>query len=146
MSGYDLPFLNAGLNGSATILLIVGFVAIKAGLVKVHKAAMLAALTVSATFLASYLYYHFAVRGGAHTSYDESVGPVPTRVYAVILLTHTLLAIVAAPMAIVSAWLGITNRIDRHRRLARWALPIWLYVSVTGVVVFWILKDQYPRG
>lgn len=142
IDGHDLPAVNAVLNSTCTVLLLAGYVAIRRRLVQVHQVCMIAALVVSALFLGSYLYYHFAVKAGRPTPFT---GPTDVRtVYLTILLSHTILAIVAAPMALVSAYLGWTNRLQRHVRLARWTLPIWLYVSVTGVVVYWMLYRLYP--
>lgn len=138
----DWPSFNAALNGTCGILLVAGYVAIRGGQVLVHKACMLAALGVSAVFLASYLYYHIVIRGGAPTRFS---GPSEVRlVYLAILMSHTVLAALVAPLAIYTAWRGLTGKIDRHVRVARWTLPIWLYVSVTGVVVYWMLYHLYP--
>lgn len=142
MSGYDLPWLNAGLNSAATVLLILGFVAIRTGHVRLHKGLMLTALATSAVFLVSYLTYHFAVRGGTATRYDGEYRSV----YVAILLSHTILAALVAPLAVISAGLGMAGKIPVHRCVARVTLPLWLYVSVTGVLVFLFLKDLYPRG
>ncbi len=140
MNGYDLPVMNAALNGSAAVLLIGGYAAIKSGMIRLHKAAMLTALATSAVFLTSYLYYHFAVRHGQATRYvGEWRGA-----YVAVLVSHTILAALAAPLALTTAWLGLTNRLKWHRRIARVTLPIWLYVSITGVVVYLFLKDLYP--
>jgi uncharacterized membrane protein YozB (DUF420 family) len=140
----DLPSLNACLNAASALLLLAGFVAIKRGKVRFHLCCMLTALGVSTVFLASYLYYHFAVRGGAPTRF-EGQGWVRS-VYFAILLTHTVLAATVAPLALSTAYLGLRGRLDRHRRIARWTLPIWLYVSVTGVVVYWMLYRLYPSA
>lgn len=140
MSGFDLPVLNAGLNASATILLVGGFIAVKAGLVRLHKGVMLTALATSAVFLVSYLYYHFAVRSGQATRYSGEW----RWLYLSVLLSHTVLAALAAPLALLTAWLGLSNRLVWHKRIARVTLPIWLYVSITGVVVYLFLKDLYP--
>jgi putative membrane protein len=144
MSGYDLPTLNAALNGTCTVLLVSGYAAVRAGRVRLHQALMLSALAVAAVFLASYLYYHFVVTGGQPTRYTGE-GWLRLAYFAV-LLSHTVLAAVVAPLALVTAYLGLRGRIATHRRLARWTLPIWLYVSVTGVAVYLFLKDLYPRG
>lgn len=144
MSGYDLPFLNACLNGSAAVLLMIGYVAIKRRWVTCHKAAMLTALVVSGAFLASYLYYHLEVRGGQSTRYEAS-GPARAA-YLALLVSHTILAAVVAPMAIVTATLGCLGRLRSHIWIARITLPMWLYVSVTGVSIYLILKDHYPTG
>jgi putative membrane protein len=144
MNAYDLPLVNAGLNGCAAVLLLLGFVAIKRRRVQLHKSAMLAALAASVLFLSSYLYYHLVVRQGQSTRYEaaglQRIG------YLALLLSHTVLAAVAAPMAIVTACLGISKRLTWHVRLARITFPIWLYVSVTGVLLYLILKDHYPTG
>jgi protein SCO1 len=137
-----LPSLNAGLNGTCGVLLILGFVFIRKRWIGIHKACMFAALAVSAVFLGSYLYYHFAVLDGRPTRFGGE-GPIRT-VYLGILLSHTLLAVAVAPLAIRVTYLGLRNRLGRHMALARWTLPIWLYVSVTGVVVYWMLYHVYP--
>jgi uncharacterized membrane protein YozB (DUF420 family) len=110
---------------------------------------MLAALAVSALFLASYLYYHFAVLGGKPTYFSERAPDAPVwvaRLYYGILLSHTLLAVVVAPLALVTAYLGLSGRFKRHVKIARWTLPLWLYVSITGVVVYWMLYRLYPAS
>jgi uncharacterized membrane protein YozB (DUF420 family) len=142
-----LPAVNASLNGTSAVLLVLGYAAIRGRRILLHKVCMLAALAVSSAFLASYLFYHFGVIRGQHTSFRERVPQAPewvAEVYLAILLTHTLLALAAAPLALVTAYLGLKNRLARHVRLARWTLPIWLYVSVTGVVVYWMLYRLYP--
>lgn len=140
MSGYDLPKLNAVLNATATVLLLAGFVAIRTKRVRLHMTLMLLALTTSAVFLGSYLTYHLAVRGGESTRYiGEYRGA-----YLAVFLTHAVLAPVATVMAIVTARLALKGRFHTHRWVARITLPIWLYVSVTGVVIFLFLKDLYP--
>jgi uncharacterized membrane protein YozB (DUF420 family) len=142
MTPDDLPALNAVLNATSGLLLVLGYAAIRRRRVALHKVCMLAALVVSALFLCSYLYYHFAVKGGEPTRFQ---GPDAARaVYLAVLLSHTVLAVVAAPLALITAWLGLSDRLKRHTRLARWTLPIWLYVSVTGVVVYWMLYRLYP--
>jgi putative membrane protein len=141
MSGNDLPLVNAFLNGTATLLLIIGFVAIKMRMVTLHKTTMLTALVVSAAFLTSYLTYHFGVRGGQATKYTGEW----RELYVPILLSHTVLAATAAPLALMTAILGLRGRFKWHVRLARWTLPIWLYVSITGVVVYLFLRDYYTK-
>jgi uncharacterized membrane protein YozB (DUF420 family) len=130
----DLPAVNATLNGAAAVLLVWGFTLIRGGRKRAHRNVMLAAFTVSILFLVSYVIYHanMGTVRFAHT------GPVRT-VYFVILITHTLLAACVPPLAIVTLSRGLRGRFDRHRAIARWTLPIWLYVSVTGVVVYWML-------
>src|SRR5713101_3803381 len=138
----DLPTVNATLNGASAVLLMTGYAAIRQRKIGIHKTCMLTALAVSTVFLASYLYYHFVVRGGRPTPFTgEGVARV---VYFAVLGSHTLLAVVTAPLAIITAYLGIRDRLEKHRRIARWTLPIWLYVSITGVVVYWMLYHFYP--
>jgi uncharacterized membrane protein YozB (DUF420 family) len=146
MTGDDLPALNAFLNATSAVLLVLGYVAIRRRQVTVHKTCMLTAVAVSAVFLASYLTYHFAVRHGQPTSFAERWPQSPDwvrYVYYAVLASHTLLAVPAAPLALASAYLGLRGRYPRHVRLARWTLPIWLYVSVTGVVVYGMLYRLY---
>jgi uncharacterized membrane protein YozB (DUF420 family)/cytochrome oxidase Cu insertion factor (SCO1/SenC/PrrC family) len=130
----DLPTVNALLNSTCALLLLVGFAAIRLRFLAAHKALMLLALGVSILFLASYLYYHF--HAGA-TPFERS-GSIRV-VYFGILISHTLLAVAAAPLALFTAWQGLRGRLARHVRVARWTLPIWLYVSLTGVLVWWML-------
>ena len=140
------PPLNAALNAAAGGLLLVGFAAIRLRRVRIHVACMLSALAVSAVFLASYLYYHLAVRHGLPTKFGDQWPLAPSWaawVYYAILTSHTALAALTAPLALWTAYLGLRGRLTRHVWIARWTLPIWLYVSVTGVVVYWMLYRLY---
>jgi uncharacterized membrane protein YozB (DUF420 family) len=130
----DLPTLNACLNTTSALLLIRGYILIRRRDFDAHKMTMLAALCVSAAFLASYLVYHFNVGSVKF----QKTGAIRT-LYLAILLTHTILATAVAPMALVTVWRAWKNRLPQHRRLARITLPIWLYVSVTGVIVYLML-------
>lgn len=130
----SLPTLNALLNTTCAILLVRGYLLIRQRRIEAHKRTMLAALCVSAAFLASYLIYHYNV-GSVRF---QKTGAVRT-VYLTILLTHTVLAAAVAPMALITVWRAWKGRFDKHRRLARITLPLWLYVSVTGVVVYLML-------
>jgi putative membrane protein len=130
----QLPTLNAMLNTTAALLLVAGYRLIRAGDKARHKAVMLSALGVSAAFLASYLYYHAHV-GTVRFQRTGWIRPV----YFSILTTHTILAALVAPLALITAWRALRGRYGDHRRIARWTLPIWLYVSVTGVAVYWML-------
>lgn len=133
----DMPRCNAVLNASCTVLLLLGWIAIRLRYVTLHKMLMLLALSVSMVFLASYLFYHFAVM---HMEPTRFRGEGAARyVYFGILISHTILAITVAPMAIYITVQGLRNAIPQHVKVARWTLPIWLYVSVTGVVVYWML-------
>ena len=104
---------------------------------------MLTALLVSTVFLGSYVYYHLAIKHGEPTRFPSDAPDAARYIYYAVLLTHTPLAIAVAPMALFTAWQALRGRFDRHVRLARWTLPIWLYVSVTGVVVYWMLYQLY---
>lgn len=130
----DLPALNALLNATSALLLVVGWLLIRAGRRQAHRRVMLGALAVSAAFLASYLVYHFQV-GSVRF---QGTGAART-LYFAILISHTLLAAAVPILALVTLSRALRRRFDRHRAIARWTLPIWLYVSVTGVVVYWML-------
>jgi putative membrane protein len=130
----QLPAVNAALNSLSAILLVGGYLFIRSRNIKAHKACMLSAFGSSILFLASYLIYHY------------QVGSVPFKgqggvrlVYFTILLTHTILATTVVPLALVTLFRAFKERFDAHRRIARWTFPIWLYVSVTGVIVYWML-------
>lgn len=134
MTTRDLPALNALLNGLSAVLLLAGYVLIRARRPAAHRAAMLGAVTSSALFLASYLYYHAQVGSVRFT------GQGPLRiVYFAILGTHTVLAAAIVPLVLVTLQRALAGRFDRHRRIARITLPLWAYVSVTGVVIYWML-------
>jgi protein SCO1/2/putative membrane protein len=143
----DVPRFNAFMNGISAGLLLLGYAAIRKRLVQMHALCMLTALAVSAVFLASYLYFHLVIKVGQPTRFTDQAPGAPEWVrhaYLGILLTHTVLAALAAPLALYTAYQGVRGRIRRHVRVARWTLPIWLYVSVTGVVVYWMLYRLYP--
>ena len=130
--------LNATLNGTSAVLLTCGYVAIRARKIAVHKAFMIAAFLTSTMFLISYLAYHYRV---GHVAFQGQGWIRP--VYFTLLLTHTVLAAVIVPMIIITlrrAWL---ERFDKHRIIARWTLPLWLYVSVTGVIVYLMVYQFY---
>ncbi len=131
----DFPALNATLNGLAAILLTTGYVLIRKRRIDAHRKVMLTAFGVSILFLISYLVYHYQIRGGKHF---PGTGPIRT-VYFTILISHTILAAAVPVLAVITLSRALRSRFDRHRKIARWTLPIWLYVSVTGVVVYWML-------
>lgn len=138
-----LPHINVSLNGLATILLIVGFVLIKQKREKAHKRVMLATLGVSAVFLTCYLIYHFNVPSKPFPK-DTSVAPLAARYfYYGLLLSHILLAATVPFLALGSIYLGLTGKRAAHKRLSKWTWPIWLYVSVTGVIVYVMLYQIY---
>jgi uncharacterized membrane protein YozB (DUF420 family) len=139
---YILPAVNAGLNALCALLLVAGYIAIRRRHEWLHITCMLLALAVSVAFLSSYLYFHFAVQNGRPTAFRGEGWIRP--VYFTILTTHTILAAVVAPLALIVAYQGLRDRRPRHVRVARWTLPIWLYVSITGVVVYCLLYLAYP--
>ncbi len=134
MSFTDLPTVNAVLNGTAAALLVAGFFLIRSGRREAHRKVMTTAFACSVLFLVSYLVYHFEV-GSVRF---QGTGTVRT-VYLSILLTHTLLAAAVPFLAVATLFLARRGRFDEHRRLARLTLPVWLYVSVTGVVIYLML-------
>ncbi len=137
----DLPTVNASLNSVATVLLVCGFIAIRRRRKALHRALMLGAFATSALFLASYLTYHFQVPVTPFRG--EGVVRV---VYYAILLPHIVLAAVMLPLALLALYRALRGQFERHRRIARWTLPIWLYVSVTGVLVYLMLYVWFPNG
>jgi putative membrane protein len=137
MSVADLPALNATLNAIAAVLLVTGYVLIRRGRIRQHRRVMLAAFTTSALFLVSYVTYH------ANAGSRPFAGQGPIRiVYFGILISHVILAAAILPLALITLTHGLRERFDRHVPIARWTLPIWLYVSVTGVVVYWMLYQM----
>uniref|UniRef100_A0A7C4LK69 DUF420 domain-containing protein n=1 Tax=Schlesneria paludicola TaxID=360056 RepID=A0A7C4LK69_9PLAN len=141
-----LPAVNASLNGLATVLLAAGYAAIRQGRQDRHKQLMLSAFTVSALFLACYLVYHFELHHHTGMAGQTFQGQGWIRpIYYAILISHVLLAMGVAVLAPVTVWLGLRQRWDRHRRLARITFPLWLYVSVTGVVIYGLLY-HWPAG
>jgi uncharacterized membrane protein YozB (DUF420 family) len=133
----DLPAVNATLNALAALLLVTGYVLIRQRRLIAHRNVMIAALACSVLFLTSYLIYH------AHVGSKPFPGTGPVRtLYFTILLTHTVLAAAVPFLAILTVWRAYRKNWNRHVRIARWTLPIWLYVSVTGVVVYWMLYQM----
>ena len=140
LSVHDLPAINATLNGAAAVLLITGYVFIRKRNINAHHKTMWSAFIVSCLFLAGYLFYHYEVG----TVRFDKAGVVRT-VYLWILATHTVLASAVPFLAIITLTLAQRGRFEKHRALARWTLPIWLYVSVTGVIVYVLLYHVRPR-
>jgi len=137
MTDYSIfPKINATLNGCSAVLLVVGHRLIMRGKIAAHRAVMIAAFLTSSLFLTSYLYYHWPGHGGI--VYFRGTGWIKI-VYLTILYSHIILAIVIVPMAIMSLSRGLRGQFDRHRQIARWTYPLWLYVSVTGVIVYFML-------
>ena len=130
----DLPALNAALNALAALFLVAGYVFIRRRQIGAHRFSMLTAFGCSIAFLVSYLYYHSQV-GSVRF---QGTGIVRT-VYFTVLISHTVLAAAVPVLAAVTLFRALRERFDRHRAIARWTLPIWLYVSVTGVTIYWML-------
>jgi len=134
-----LPHVNACLNGTSAVLLLSGYRFIRARNIPAHRACQIAALCISILFLASYLTYHYH-HGATRFQGTGIVRPI----YFTILLTHTILAIVIVPLVILTFYRAFRNDFPRHRRIARVTLPLWLYVSITGVIVYLMLYQIYP--
>jgi putative membrane protein len=130
----DLPALNAALNLISAILLATGYFFIRSKNIRAHKACMIAALVTSTVFLTSYLIYHYNV-GNVLFTKQGWIRPV----YFFILITHVTLAVVILPMVLRTAYLAFRSRFNKHVRIARWTFPLWMYVSVTGVIVYLML-------
>lgn len=138
----SLPTLNASLNGASAVLLVLGYIFIRRRQILPHRICMLAAFVCSTAFLFFYLYFHFRaglIRFGGH----GWIRPV----YFTLLTSHTILAAVIVPLVLVTLSRALREKFDRHRVIARWTLPLWFYVSVTGVVIYWLLYIAYtPIG
>ena len=134
MDTANLPTLNALLNATSGVLLTAGYLMVRRGRIEAHRRCMLAACTASVLFLISYVIYHLNVGSVPYTGQGAS------RVfYFAVLISHIILAATIGPLAIITVTHALRERIDRHRRIARWTLPIWLYVSVTGIIVYVML-------
>lgn len=136
-----LPHLNAFLNSTSTLLLLAGYASIRFRLVRLHRNFQVAALITSSLFLISYLTYHY-YHGDTRFTGQGIVRPF----YFAVLITHVILAIVIVPLVFVTFYRALRLDFVRHRRIARWTLPLWLYVSVTGVIVYVMLYHLYPSG
>lgn len=141
MTTTDLPALNACLNATSATLLVIGYFQIRRKKILLHRVCMSAAFLTSTLFLISYLYYHY------HHGSTKFQGPSAVRmVYLGILLTHTVLAAVIVPMILLTFQRALTGKYAKHRDVAKWTLPLWLYVSVTGVIVYLMLYQLYPAS
>ncbi len=134
MSLTDLPALNATLNSIAAVLLLFGFITIKQGKRELHKKIMFGALAVSAAFLTSYLIYHYAVGSVPYPKHDWT-----RPIYFTILIPHVILAAVMTPFILIAVWHALRGRFDKHRKLVKWLWPVWMFVSVSGVIVYLML-------
>jgi putative membrane protein len=140
MNVSDLPALNACLNSLSTVLLTAGFIFIKRKHERAHRNCMIAALVTSTLFLTSYLYYHY--HAGRTVFPENWFKPV----YLVILLTHTVLAVVIVPLIIAAVIQAIRRKFESHKKITRWTWPMWMYVSVTGVLIYLLLYQIFPQG
>ena len=140
MSISDLPAVNASLNFLATVLLTAGYVQIKRKRVEAHRACMIAAFVTSTIFLVFYLIYHANV---GHTSFDKTHWFRPY--YLLLLLTHVVLAAAIVPMILMTLYRAFKGQEEKHRKIARWTWPLWMYVSVTGVVIYLLLYHIFPQ-
>jgi uncharacterized membrane protein YozB (DUF420 family) len=136
---YLLPHLNAFLNGSSAVLLLCGYAFIRQGRVHAHRRCQVSAVVTSAAFLASYLTYHYF-----HGTTRFAGQGIARPLYFSILISHTVLAIMVVPLVLVTLFRAVRGDFARHRRIARWTFPIWLYVSITGVLVYLMLYQIYP--
>ncbi|MEP6707281.1 MAG: DUF420 domain-containing protein [Pyrinomonadaceae bacterium] len=141
MTGYlsVLPHLNASLNATSALFLLAGYYSIKRLRVRAHRNCQISALVASTIFLISYLIYHYH-HGATHFNGQGIVRPI----YFTILITHTILAVLIVPLIIVTVYRAARGDFFGHRKVARWTFPLWLYVSVTGVVVYLMLYHAYP--
>jgi uncharacterized membrane protein YozB (DUF420 family) len=136
-----LPAVNASLNALSGVFLVIGYVHIRAKRIRQHKRFMLAACITSLLFLVCYITNHY-LRHGIVTRFTGTGAIRP--VYFTLLITHTILAVVIVPLAILSVMNGLKMRVPQHRRVAKWTFPLWLYVSVTGVLVYFFLYHWFP--
>jgi putative membrane protein len=135
----DFPLVNASLNAASTVLIAAGWIFIRRERKGPHIVCMISALITSTAFLTCYLIYHFNVH-----SIKFTAGGLASWIYYSILLTHVVLAVVVLPMVIMTVIPALRQRFDRHRRMGRWTMPVWLYVSVTGVIVYMMLYKWFP--
>ncbi len=140
MSVSDLPVLNACLNSTSAIFLTIGYVFIRQKRQTAHRNCMIVALTASALFLISYITYHYSA---GRTVFKDPAWFRP--IYLLLLLTHTVLAVAIVPMVIVTVSRALKGRYELHKRIARWTWPLWMYVSVTGVIIYFLLYRIFPQ-
>ena len=146
MSILDLPAVNGTLNGLSAVLLTIGYVMIRQKRVNAHRNCMIAAFVTSALFLVCYLTYHTYLGVVLHRGPTRFVDPAWFRpIYLAILLTHTLLAVIILPLVFMTISRALRQRFDKHRQIARWTWPLWMYVSVTGVLIYLLLYQIFPQ-
>lgn len=146
MTFTDLPAVNATLNGLSMLFLAAGFVLIKRGNKTAHRNCMVAAFVTSSLFLVSYLYYHYQMQknyGAAHTKFVDPAWFRP--VYLTILFTHLIGAFAIVPLVLMTFARAIKGNFEAHKRIARWTWPVWMYVSTTGVLIYFLLYQIFPQ-
>ena len=141
MTIQDLPIVNACLNALATVFLMFGFVFIKKGNKTAHRNCMVSAFVTSAVFLTCYLIYHFSTEVVTKFVEPEWFRPI----YLVLLITHVVLAVVILPLIFITLSRALKERFDQHRKIARWTWPLWMYVSITGVLIYLLLYQIFPQ-
>ena len=141
MTFHDLPAINASLNGLTAVLLTAGFIFIKRGNKIAHRTCMVSALVSSTVFLACYLTYHFTVKTITHFVEPAWFRPY----YLALLISHTILAAAILPLIITTVTFAAKQNFEKHKKFARWTWPLWLYVSVTGVVIYLLLYQIFPQ-
>ena len=141
MTIQDLPIVNACLNALATVFLMLGFVYIKKGNKTAHRNCMISAFVTSAVFLTCYLIYHFSTEVVTKFVEPEWFRPI----YLVLLLTHVVLAVVILPLIFITLSRALKEQFDQHRKIARWTWPLWMYVSITGVLIYLLLYQIFPQ-
>lgn len=146
MTIHDLPAVNASLNALSAIFLTAGFICIKRGNKIAHRNCMISAFCVSVIFLICYLTYHTWLAVVLHQGPTRFLEPKWFRpIYLVILITHTILAAVIVPLILITLSRALREKFDRHKKIARWTWPLWMYVSITGVVVYLLLYQIFPQ-
>ena len=147
MSIYVLPPINASLNALSAVFLTAGFIFIRQKKIIAHRNCMISAFCVSAIFLICYVTYHTYLAVVLHRGPTHFQNPAWFRpIYLTILLTHTILAMVIVPMIFITISRALSERFDRHKKIARWTWPIWMYVSITGVIVYLLLYQIFPQA
>lgn len=141
MTWHDLPAVNASLNGLSAVLLTAGYVCIRRGKMAAHRKFMLGAVTASTLFLACYLYYHYHA---GRTIFRDPAWFRP--IYLTLLLTHTVLAVTIVPLIGVTLSRALRERFALHKKIARWTWPLWMYVSLTGVLIYFLLYHLFPQS
>ena len=146
MSILDLPAVNGSLNGLSAVFLSAGYFFIRRKQVTAHRNCMIAAFITSVVFLICYLTYHFYLAYHLHRGPTRFADPAWFRpIYLVLLLTHTVLAVVIVPMVLITLNRALRQRFELHRKIARWTWPLWMYVSVTGVLIYFLLYQIFPQ-